>query len=672
MSTTDLALSPRVRLRSCVNVRFGVGVRVLVFTLVGLIASPPLARAQLLRPGTLGGLLDPVNNLLAPLDPLLGPLLDPILDPLLGPGGLLNEQKLDAALRVWSRNGGSPTARVIVTTTPGQTGLVGTLVSLLGGLLHGLLPGVNALVADVSQVTLGLLLLDPRVTSISLDTPVLAIDGNLIAPLDGATDDDAPLRAAMGLAATTPAANGIGIAIVDSGISPTVDFVGRISAFYDFTRGGIATTPVDPYGHGTHVAGIIGSSGLSSANGQYRGLGASARLIGLRVLDAQGRGETSAVIKAIEFAIAQKNALGIHVINLSLGHPIYEPASTDPLVRAVERAVAAGIVVVTSAGNFGYNSVVGSTGYAGITSPGNAPSAITVGALRGADTVSRGDDDVAPYSSRGPTWYDGFAKPDLLAPGHGIVSNSVSSSSLYETYPSVRAGAAHMRLNGTSMATATATGVVALMLESHRQAHLFGPAITPNAIKAVLQYTATPLDERAGATNGGAVPDALTQGAGSINAPAAIAAARAIDASRPIGTDWLSGTLSPVTTYAGEDWPWAATVTWRDTLFGGAMLVELRRSAWSLGTTWGQPIEWSADVTTGPNVVWNQGINWAGNIVWGTELVGTSDSTDGTTFTWGYVEDPSTTVWGNLGARTTDGQTFCWGYTQVPPTSPQP
>ena len=155
----------------------------------------------------------------------------------------------------------------------------------------------------------------------------------------------------------------------------------------------------------------------------------NARLIGLRVLDEHGAGETSQVIQAIEFAIAQQNALGIDVINLSLGHPIYEPAASDPLVRAVERAVDAGIVVVASAGNFGYNRVVGSTGYAGITSPGNAPSAITVGALRGADTATRGDDDVAPYSSRGPSWYDGFAKPDLLAPGHGIVSNGVSSSS---------------------------------------------------------------------------------------------------------------------------------------------------------------------------------------------------------------------------------------------------
>jgi serine protease AprX len=646
MSITDLASSPlvrRLRQRSCV--------RALVFTLIGLIACPQVARAQLLS------------------------ILDPILDPLLGPGGLLNEHKLDAALRAWSRNGTSPTARVIVTTTPGQTGLVGLLVSLLGGLLQGLLPGVNALVAEVSHITLAALLLDPRVTSISLDTPVLAIDGNLVAPPDGANDDEAPLREAMGLASTTPAANGIGVAIVDSGISPTVDFLGRISAFYDFTRGGIATTPVDPYGHGTHVAGIIGSSGVSSADGQYRGIGPKARLIGLRVLDEQGRGETSQVIKAIEFAIAQKNVLGIHVINLSLGHPIYEPAASDPLVRAVERAVADGIVVVASAGNFGYNRVVGSTGYAGITSPGNAPSAITVGALRAAGTVTRADDDVAPYSSRGPTWYDGFAKPDLLAPGHGIVSNSVSSSGLYESYPSVRAGAAHMRLNGTSMATAAAAGVAALMIESHRQAHLLGPPIAPNTIKAIMQYTATPLDKRAGATNGGATPDALTQGAGAINAPAAIAAASAIDASRPLDADWLSGTLSPSTTYAGEAWPWAAAVTWRDTLLGGAMLLELRRTAWNQGTSWGQPLEWSADVTMGPNVVWNQSINWAANIVWGTELVGTADSTGGTTFTWGYAENPSTTMWGNLDARTTDGQTFCWGYTDAPPpppSSPQP
>ena len=93
------------------------------------------------------------------------------------------------------------------------------------------------------------------------------------------------------------------------------------------------------------------------------------------------------VLQAIETAINNKTALGIDVINLSLGHPIYEPADRDPLVRAVESAVRAGIVVVTAAGNYGYNHVTWQSGYAGVTSPGNAPSAITVGSLRTLNTA---------------------------------------------------------------------------------------------------------------------------------------------------------------------------------------------------------------------------------------------------------------------------------------------
>jgi serine protease AprX len=576
-----------------------------------------------------------------------------------GPSVLVNEHKLDAALRVWARKGASDASNasdargVIVTTASGVDDDVAELIPAMGGLLKHRLRGLNALVADVPRGVLMQLARDPRVVSISDDTPVVAIDGNLVSS-DGPPGRRADLRAVMGLPPSMPAADGIGIAIVDSGISPSDDFLGRITAFHDFTQGGVATMPVDPYGHGTHIAGIIGSSGLSSIHGEYRGLGPNARLIGLRVLDEQGAGQTSQVIQAIEFAIAQRGALGIDVINLSLGHPIYEPAASDPLVRAVERAVDAGIVVVASAGNFGYNSVLGRSGYAGITSPGNAPSAITVGALRDADTLTRGDDDVAPYSSRGPSWYDGFAKPDLLAPGHGIVSNGSSTSTIYADYPSVRAGASLMRLNGTSMATAATTGVVALMLEAQRQSAL-APALAPNAIKAILQYTSTPLDARAGS------PDALTQGAGAINAPAAIAAARAIDASTPLGDDWFAGALPRFTVYDGDAWTWTAAVTWRDAPIAGDTLIELHRSAWTSGVDWGQAIEWEADVLPGQSVVWSRAIDWASNVVWGTDLVGTT--TDDQTFTWGYVEDPLRTVWADLATKPTGGQTFCWGYT---------
>ena len=102
------------------------------------------------------------------------------------------------------------------------------------------------------------------------------------------------------------------------------------------------------------------------SNGQYAGVAPNARLIGLRVLDNSGSGSTSDVIAAVEFATANKAALGIDVINLSLGHPPYESAATDPLVQAVEAASRAGIVVVVSAGNVGVNPQTGQVGYGGI------------------------------------------------------------------------------------------------------------------------------------------------------------------------------------------------------------------------------------------------------------------------------------------------------------------
>ena len=100
---------------------------------------------------------------------------------------------------------------------------------------------------------------------------------------------------------------------------------------------------------------------------------------------------------------------------------VAEPAATDPLCIAVERAVKAGLVVVASAGNYGVTST-GAPVLGGITSPGNSPAAITVGATDTNGTASTSDDKVAPYSSRGPTRYDLAVKPDVVAPGTRIVS----------------------------------------------------------------------------------------------------------------------------------------------------------------------------------------------------------------------------------------------------------
>ena len=212
----------------------------------------------------------------------------------------------------------------------------------------------------------------------------------------------------------------------------------RIVGFYDFTRGGIAAPPSDDYGHGTHVAGLIAGNGDARARS---GTAASLRrraLIALKVLDRKRRRDcTSDVISAIEFATANKDRLGIDIINLSLGHPILEPAATDPLVQAVEAAVRAGIVVVASAGNYGLNPETAEPGYAGIVSPGERP----VRDHRGCGQDVRHRRSAATigwlaYSSRGPTWYDGIAKPDLVAPGHGLVSVArARSSTLYIEQP---------------------------------------------------------------------------------------------------------------------------------------------------------------------------------------------------------------------------------------------
>src|SRR5262249_30233505 len=141
------------------------------------------------------------------------------------------------------------------------------------------------------------------------------------------------------------------------------------------------------------------------------------RLVGAarRSESARRRGQRipSDVINAINYVVQNRNQLHVAVNNLSLRHPIYDPAATDRLVQAVENAVANGVVVVVSAGNFGGDPTTHEAEYAGITSPANAPDAITVGAVDTLGTVARSDDHVAWYSSRGPTWYDGFQKPDL-------------------------------------------------------------------------------------------------------------------------------------------------------------------------------------------------------------------------------------------------------------------
>jgi subtilisin family serine protease len=284
---------------------------------------------------------------------------------------------------------------------------------LLGGVVGGLVNTVGGLLGVVGQV------LNPDMTP----SPAPAVTPKA-------------LRDTLGVSGPWTG-EGVGVAVIDSGVEASTEFGSRLTAFYDFTRGGVAASPSDAYGHGTHVAGTIAQSGRrSSSTSQWRGIASEAHIVALKVLDAQGAGLTSDVIQAIDFAVDHRESLGI--INLSLGHPIFEPAAVDPMVQAVERAARAGIIVVAAAGNFGRNETTGLPGYAGVTSPGNAPSAITVGAVESQATIKRSDDRIAWYSSRGPTWYDAHFKPDFVAPGHRIPAAAAKSSTLYRNYPQIR------------------------------------------------------------------------------------------------------------------------------------------------------------------------------------------------------------------------------------------
>ncbi len=556
--------------------------------------------------------------------------------------------KLDARLSSSVRARHADTKRVIIrTTSDGVSRLTNTLKGKRR-FVRRHHATINALSADVPAAELESLSKLPFVESISEDAIVRA---------EQTFSEGSTLRGTLGLPVHSPSGYGVGVAVIDSGLEANPEFAGRVDRFYDFTQDGVkATAPTDGYGHGTHVAGLIAGNGDLS-NRRYRGVAPKARLIVLKVLDENGQGYTSDVIEAIEFVTRHKSWLDVDVINLSLGHPILEPAATDPLVQAVEAAVRAGIVVVAAAGNVGVSPATGETGYAGILSPGNAPSAITVGAVSAFDTNRRSDDRIANYSSRGPTWYDARAKPDLVAPGHGLVATAATSSTLYMNHPSLRVDDAYLRLNGTSMATAVVSGTVALILQENRR-------LTPNAVKAILQFTAFPVRDDQGARY-----DVLTQGTGSVNAAGAIELAAHIDTRKTVSSWWLTAALDPWTVIDGQTEPWAESIIWSNAVSFGPV-VAVNQPVWSENIVWGSNddnivwgssddnivwgssednIVWGSNIVWGNNIVWgssDDNIVWGSNIVWGNTLLG---STYGTTITWGLaVDDPSQTAWGTL------------------------
>jgi len=494
-------------------------------------------------------------------------------------------------------------SRVIVRLDPGVSSDAGDkIIAGVRGQAGRRLTSVGGQVADVPDSVLAELARTPGVSGVSLDRRV---QGTL--ERTGATIGATFVQQTLGLDGS-----GVGIAVIDSGVAPWHDDLGpgRVARFVDFV--GFQVAPYDDYGHGTHVAGILAGSGYDSG-GRRRGIAPGATLLVEKVLDGAGQGYISNVIAAIDYAIANKDALHLRIVNLSVAAGVYESYTTDPLTLAAKRAVDAGLVVVSAAGNLG-KAADGSAQYGGIGAPGNAPWVITVGASSHNGTADRSDDTVAAFSSRGPGAIDFQAKPDLVAPGVGIESLAEAGSTLFTTKPLMRlwgtvptATEPYLSLSGTSMASPVVSGTIALMLQAN-------PGLTPNMVKGLLQYTAEKRDGY----------DALTEGAGFLNARGAVEAAQAAAAGLTLETHT-------------DPTPWSGQIIWGNHRLAGGdeTLRSLAASGvWSANVTWGDASVLAAPDATRArdNIVWGarcggadcQGVVWGADGVWDTaDPVGT-------------------------------------------------
>jgi serine protease AprX len=484
-----------------------------------------------------------------------------------------------------------------------------TMVNLMGGLVNEVFTLINAVAGTIVAGDVVTLSNQSNVSYISLDR-------SLGATLDySANGVNAPVAWNAGWDGT-----GVGVAVIDSGIYSHPDLFGRSGqSRVVYRKSFVGGVQNDDFGHGTHVAGIVAGTGASSnvpgSTHVLRGIAPNANLLDLRVLDQNGSSNDSLVIAAIQTAVNLRNTYNVRVINLSVGRPIYETCTLDPLCEAAEAAWNAGIVVVAAAGNLGRN------GYSTVLSPGNSPHAITVGAMKTEGTYSRSDDLVASYSSKGPTYIDLTVKPDVVAPGNLVVSLLAPGSTLANAYPENVVGpsyysyassgtAEYMRLSGTSMATPVVSGAVALMLQKD-------PALTPDTIKARLMKTAgktfpvssTVTDPSTGQTYT-SFYDAFTIGAGYIDIALLLTnyeetyLSSVSPSSRFNPVSQQGYFVLPLTSNWAWSPLWSTTAVWGNTVLPNGSGIWNASNAWGSSSAWGTSIAWGTSGPSSTSIAW--------------------------------------------------------------------
>jgi len=388
------------------------------------------------------------------------------------PASLLEQAKADPSADFRVIVVGAPAAKSLKAEHGKGLGRIAREYSLLRGVATELKGGQLVALAKRDSIV-----------SITPDGPVKPASASTVWP------------AAINLAGlAAPAANAPAIAIVDSGIdADRPDFAGRVVASVNLNSREPGATG-DDNGHGTLVAGLAAGGSTT-----YRGTAPSARIVSLDVVDKDGMAITSDVIAAADWIYANREAYGIRVANFSLHSAYANYGMFDPLSVAVRRLWLTGTVVVAAAGNDGPQRM--------LYSPASDPFVITVGALDTNGTTGTADDFNAPWSSYGAT-AEGFAKPELSAPGRFLAGPVPTGSTLATALPDRVVAPGYMWMSGTSFAAPIVSGAAAELLARH-------PDWTPDQVKGALMVTAQPVP----------AADPLAAGVGEIDAGAAAAVA---------------------------------------------------------------------------------------------------------------------------------------------------
>jgi serine protease AprX len=387
----------------------------------------------------------------------------------------------------------SGVGHVIVRTVPGRERVVERLITAHGGSIGLELSLIHGFAATVPGQALDVLAADRDVLVVSPDGRI-SLSGTYQQSGDpySMRNVEESIRATnMWSAGYTGA--GVDVALIDSGVAPVQGLTvsGKVLNGPDLSLESQdpSLRYLDTFGHGTHMAGIIGGRDEAAVSGAYAndstdflGMAPDARIVSIKVADAHGNADVSQVIAAIDWVVqhAHDPGMNIRVMNLSFGTASSQSYVLDPLAFAAEVAWRQGITVVAAVGNAGISAN-------GLADPAYDPYLIAVGAADHHGTGQYSQWDVATFSQAG----DGNRNPSILAPGAHIQSLRDPGSFIDETYPGGAINDRFFRGSGSSQAAAVVSGALALMFQEH-------PSMTPDQAKQMLKDQANGLRKSSG------------------------------------------------------------------------------------------------------------------------------------------------------------------------------